>query len=44
MWQLIQADVFAVLFMNDLKNLTNVVKGKLDKPVHLTTYFLFDKL
>ena len=25
---LIQADVFAVLFMNELKNLTNVLLGK----------------
>jgi hypothetical protein len=31
---LIQIDVFAVLFMNELKNLTNVVIGKLDKLVH----------
>ena len=32
--QLIQADVFAVLFMNELKNLTNVVIRKLGKLVH----------
>jgi hypothetical protein len=27
----LQADVFAVLFMNELKSLTNIVVGKLDK-------------
>jgi hypothetical protein len=27
----LEADVFAVLFMNELKNLTNVVIGKLGK-------------
>ena len=31
---LIQADVFAVLFKNVRKNLTNVVIGKLGKLVH----------
>jgi hypothetical protein len=28
------ADAFAVLFMNELKNLTDVVIGKLGKLVH----------
>ena len=32
--QLIQADVFTVLIMNEHKNLTNVVIGKLGKLVH----------
>ena len=40
---MLQADVFAVLFMNKLKNLTNVVIGKLSKLVHKqncsTTFF-----
>ena len=31
---LIQTDVFAILFMNELKKLTNVVIGKLSKFVH----------
>ena len=31
---MIQADVFEVHFMNELKNLTNVVIGKLDKHVY----------
>jgi hypothetical protein len=30
----VQVNVFAVLFTNELKNLTNIVKGKLDKLVH----------
>jgi len=33
----VQVDVFAVLFMNELKNLTNVVIGKLGKLVHKQT-------
>ena len=40
---MLQTDVFAVLFMNKLKNLTNVVIGKLSKLVHKqncsTTFF-----
>jgi len=31
---MLQDDVFALLFMNELKNLTNVVIGKLGKLVH----------
>jgi hypothetical protein len=31
---MLQEEVFAVLFMNELKNLTNVVIGKLGKLVH----------
>jgi len=31
---MLQDDVFAVLFMNELNNLTNVVIGKLSKLVH----------
>ena len=31
---LIQVDIFAVLFMNELMNLTNVVIGKLGTLVH----------
>jgi hypothetical protein len=31
---MLQADVLAVLFMNELKNLTNVVIGNLGKLVH----------
>jgi hypothetical protein len=31
---MLQVDVFAVLFINELKALTNVVIGKLDKLVH----------
>jgi hypothetical protein len=46
--QLIQADVFAVLFMNELKNLTNVVIGKLGKLAHKKNcshnFFKFYKL
>jgi hypothetical protein len=40
---LIQADVRAVVFMNELKNLTNVVTGKLGKLIHKqnTTFFYF---
>ena len=37
-------DVFAVLFMNELKNLTNVVIGKFRNKTVLTTFFLFDRL
>ena len=33
----VQVNVFAVLFMNELKNLTNVVIGKLGKLVHKQT-------
>ena len=32
---MLQSDVFAVLLMNELKNLTNVVIGKLGKLVHI---------
>jgi hypothetical protein len=35
---MLQADVFVVLFMNELKNLTNVVIGKLGKVVHKQNY------
>ena len=40
---LIQADVRPVVFMNELKNLTNVVTGKLGKLIHKqnATFFLF---
>jgi len=31
---MLQADVFAVLFMSELPNLTNVVTGQLGKLVH----------
>ena len=37
---MLQVDVFAVLFMNELKALTNVVIGKLDKLVHMKWYNL----
>ena len=33
---MLQADVFAVLFMNEIKNLTYVVKGKLAKLAHIS--------
>ena len=35
---MLQAGVFAVLFMNELKNLTNIVIGKLGKLVHKQKY------
>ena len=38
---LIQADVFAVLFMNEHKNLTNVVNFFTNKTVLTTFYFYF---
>ena len=45
---LIHADVFAVLIMNEHKNLTNVVIGKLGKLVHKQNcshdFFYFYKL
>jgi len=31
---MLQVDVFAVLFINEIKNLTNAVIGKLGKLVH----------
>ena len=37
----VHADVFAILFMNKLKNLTNVVIGKLGKLVHKQNYFFY---
>jgi len=33
----VQVNVFAVLFMNELKNLTNIVIGKLGKLFHKQT-------
>jgi hypothetical protein len=45
---MLQAGVFAVLFMIELKNLTNVVIGKLGKLVHKQKcsrdFFLFKKI
>jgi hypothetical protein len=37
----VHADVFAILFMNKLKNLTNVVIGKLGKLVHKQNYLFY---
>jgi hypothetical protein len=38
---MIQADVFAVLFMNEHTNLTNVINSFTNKTVLTTFYFLF---